>query len=941
MTARSEQPVGVGRMPALQTLLDDAELVLEGQARTALLLGEPGIGKSRLLADFASGASALGFQVLAATAGLRDKDFAFATLRSFADSIDAATREDPDLAALGEELSRGIHSSGPATETRYASHVVYSLVAELLEALTRNAPVLAILDDVQFADAETLAAVELAIRRLSPRPLMVVLAARLDAWNNDGELVAALDPLTTEMHGRTIELTRLSDHDLAELLHQELDAEPSEGLVSYVSRRSGGNPLFAIAVARVLEQSAGLSRRGESIYLIPVAESLQVGGRAAILRRFFADDRDGRRLAQVLALAGPVRLNLVPLLFEAAELAAAQGRAAFDRLVRSGVLEENAHGQFVFVHTLVAELLRDDLGPLERKQLHREILARLPAPANDAERARRARHLVASADRGDTNAVDEAIWMAISMSSSGPLAAAKWYERALALVEAEDRVRLSTARMGLLTALWKASRPQQALDVGEAALITEREPVRRRTLWSIMIGVAYTAGEYRKAVELGRRALSEFPGEVRLAAQVCASLATAGHASDLERLLPTLRSGLDKPGASLDELTLSHVGFVGQIIGDRSLLDLARVQLADILSTSESSGLRSARTISAAESLAYITAQIGDIDTATRALTYLADDRGGRALDMGGQRSTAEALCAVARGDVDQALEMIRAVSAALEHVGITANSTWLRVLEAKIHLERGAPELAYRSLDKQGSHLRRTRAGTVARIVRERAAAEIQDRRIDRELVTATLSTAREALWVAPTHLALVTLANDGLAAGEDIGSFADELDELARRTRYPGVVFSAQLLAVRRSGSIKSAAELFGQSVAHRHAVRILRSGWELRRLDPAHELLQRFSLAELECRMGFTRKSHTVDAPVARVRPGRVDALTPRDQELVDLVRAGLNNREIAERLHFSRKTIEAHLSRLYRRFGCTSRVSLIVELTRRGLLDDRSD
>lgn len=935
----TERPIAVGREGVLQTLLDDAELVLEGQARTVLILGEPGIGKSRILSDFAPRASGLGFQLLEAAANPRDRDIAFATLRSFAHGIETVTREDPGLAEYAEALSATTRSIGPAGEGRRSSSVVYSLVAELLERVTRERPVLVLLDDVQFADAETLAAVELTIRRLAPRPLMVVIAARIDAWNSDAGFAAALGPLTTEMRGRTIELGRLGEDHLVELLRQELSAEPSDGLVNYVSRRSGGNPLFAIAIVRVLEQSESLSRRGDAVYLIPVADSLQVSGRAAILQRFFAGDPDGRTLGQVLALAGPVRLNTVPLLFDAAGLPSDRGRVAFDRLVQSGVIEENEQGQFVFEHALVAELLRDDLGPLERKQLHREILGQLPKPTNDAERARRARHLVASADRGDTNAVDEAIWMAISMSSSGPLAAAKWYEQALLLTDPDDRIRMSTARMGLVTALWKGSRPRQALAVGEAALADEKESVRRRTLWSILIGVAYASGDYPRAIELGNRAMTEFPGEIRLESQVCASLATTGHTPELDRLLPSLRAGLARPGGSLDELTLSHVGFVGQITGDRALYDLAQSRLEAILSASESSGLRSDRTISAAESLAYITAQSGDTDTAVRALTYLKGDPEHGALDMGGQRSTAEAVCSVARGEVDQALEIIRSVSATLERVGITANSAWLRALEAEIHLERDAPELAYRCLAEQGVYLRRTRAGMVARVLRERAEAAIQERRLDRPLVVESLDMARDARWVATMRVALLALIDDSLAAGESSGEFATELDRLARACRYPNLEFSASLVAVRRDGDISSAAALVERSAAQRHAVRILKSGWELRRLAPTHDLLTRISLADLECRMGFVRVPHASGAPVAPT-PRGPDALTPRDQELVDLVRAGLNNREIAERLHFSRKTIEAHLSRLYRRFGCTSRVSLVVELTRRGLLDERS-
>ncbi|WP_134322775.1 ATP-binding protein [Cumulibacter soli] len=935
-----ERRAAVGRADVLQTLLDDAEIVLEGQARTVLVLGEPGSGKSRVLSDFAAQALGRGFAVLEATASIRDKDVAFATLRPFAAGVDAIAQSRPRLAGLADDLKKASFRNETSAARKQTGGVVLSLVAETLEAITSEAPLLVVLDDVQFADAETLAAVELAIRGLAQRPLMLVVATRIDAWNNDGALAAALGPLSEGMRGRTIELAPLSDEHLAELLRQELGAEPSAGLVKYVVRRSGGNPVFATAVARVLEQGQSLSRRGDSVYLIPVAESLQIGGRAAILQRFFADDPEGRALGQVLALTGAVRLTVVPLLFEVAGLPTERGQDAFDRLVQSDIIERNSDGRYVFAHELVAELLRDDLGPMEQIRLHREILDRLPAPTNDRERARHARLLVASAERGDTNAVDAAIWMAITMSTAGPLVAAKWYERALDLVASDDRVRMSTARMGLVTALWKGSRPQQALAVGQSALESELDPSHRRTLWSIMVGVAYASGDYPRAIKLGNEALEEFPGDVRIEAQLCASLATTGRTEDLNGLLPSLRDRLNTPGSAHDELALSHAGIAGTITGDRSLLDLAVCGLSEIVRQSDKSGLRSARTISAAESLAYLYAQIGDIDGAGRALAHLEADPRPRPLDLGGLRSTAEATCIVGRAEVDSALELMRWASVTFERVGIPANSVWLRALEAEIHLDRGAPELAFAAVDEQDLHLRPTRAGMVARILREQAEAAIEKRRIDRQLVTETLDAARKARWVATMRTALVTLVNDSLTAGEPVDPYGAELERLARDCGYPSTVFAASLAAVQRDDDVNLAADLFAKSLAEGHAMRILKSGWELQRLAPKHKLLGRVSLIELECRTGFVPPPRRTGASAAPVRRPDVDALTPRDQELVDLVRSGLNNREIAEQLHFSRKTIEAHLSRLYRRFGCTSRVSLVVELTRRGLLDERS-
>ena len=65
--------------------------------------------------------------------------------------------------------------------------------------------------------------------------------------------------------------------------------------------------------------------------------------------------------------------------------------------------------------------------------------------------------------------------------------------------------------------------------------------------------------------------------------------------------------------------------------------------------------------------------------------------------------------------------------------------------------------------------------------------------------------------------------------------------------------------------------------------------------------------------------------------------IDELTEIEGQLINMVRDGLNNREIAAVLHYSRKTVEAYLSRLYRKFGCRSRVGLVVALEREGQID----
>jgi transcriptional regulator with XRE-family HTH domain len=319
--------------------------------------GDPGIGKSRMLAEAASLGAVLGLAVLLGAAAPSGDDFApFAQL--LADEVRRATSAMLAgcgalrllLPELGDRLPALPGAPGFAVEDDPAGRrrLLFDAADRALRAVTRGRRRLLVLDDLQWAGPEA-AALLLHLVRRSPGEIRVVAAVRSGETNQ--ALLRCLAELGRQgqLHGRRLE--PLDANDSARVVEAAVAGAPlAEARRGAVLRRSGGLPLYLVELARA---EAGGTGAGE----IPWHLRIAVGQQLASLPDPVV------RLLRVLALGGGTSLGpLGPAELEGLDLAC-----------RRGLLVESRQG-LRFRYPLVREVLATSLGPT-RRRLWRESLA--------------------------------------------------------------------------------------------------------------------------------------------------------------------------------------------------------------------------------------------------------------------------------------------------------------------------------------------------------------------------------------------------------------------------------------------------------------------------------------------------------------------------------------------------------------------------------------
>src|SRR3954454_3622936 len=261
----------VGRAAELGTLDGAVEaLKREGPAAT-LLVGDPGIGKTRLLAELAAHADARGHIVLTGSASELEADLPFWV---FVDALDefVAGLEPRRLSSLAGEVRAELElvfpsmprqqaPVGPALQDeRYRTH---RAVRALLECIAASAPLVLVLDDVHWADPASIDLLAALLRTPPPAPVLLALAARPRQLPE--RLAGALERARRAGGLAGVELGAVRRDEAGELLGDAVDGRLADSLYGL----SGGNPFYLEQLAR----SAG--RTGEPV---PPASSGSKGG---------------------------------------------------------------------------------------------------------------------------------------------------------------------------------------------------------------------------------------------------------------------------------------------------------------------------------------------------------------------------------------------------------------------------------------------------------------------------------------------------------------------------------------------------------------------------------------------------------------------------------------------------------------------------------------
>ena len=881
------------------------------RSRGLLLVGEPGIGKTTLWHAVVEDATGRGCDVLQARPSEAEAELAFAGLTDLLTRVDGAelaSLPDAQRTAVEHALRRteGGSSVDPAT--------VALGVLGVLRGLAAGASVLVAVDDLQWMDAPSLRALTFAFRRLEDAPIGLVATVRA---GYDLELVRL-----AERDGNAVEridLDGLEKAHLAHLVFERTGRALTPPQLDRLARLSAGNPYYALELAA----------NGDPELTVP--ESL-----AAVLRT---------RLSGLTAVARATGLGAATLgRFEPG----ADGQG-LDELRSAGIVVVRG-GSVSFAHPLLASALLDMHTRDERRAVH---LALADAVDDPDERALHLGH--------GTETASEAVAMELETAAGrvdargAPETAAVLAERAAALTPQSDAT--ATTRR-----LLKAADLYQAAGEGRDHVLPLLEhlaealpsgPDRARVFIRLgWLGAQMDTIPMSESFAYQERALDEardtpdvtsaahaslarlrgIGGDYRAALRHAELALDAGSPPDENVMFPSPSGELGIArffaGEGLDE-ELFEAGIEREATAGRAAepyqsprlqlglaclytgqLERARTILQDLLERSIELG-RVRSTAGCALHLTELEVRAGNLTQATaHAQEFLLLDR-----QLRGDQSAEwypSGLVAMHVGRVEDARRILRA--------GIAEPPVWMaHHLEALGHLE-----LAVGDLDAARDALE-----PVIPMLRDTGLGE----------------------WsVHPTHPDVIeTLV--GLGELDRAAELQAELEAYGRRLDRPwGIATAARSEALLASARGEVEAAL---AAAERALVEHERLDWPLERarsLLVTGDILRRLgrrrdAAARLaEARATFETLGNLpwlarVEAEEGRLggRRRSTDTLTATEERVAELAAQGLRNAEIAARLHVTKKTVEATLSRVYRKLGVRSRT----ELARREVPTEPSD
>jgi DNA-binding CsgD family transcriptional regulator/tetratricopeptide (TPR) repeat protein len=921
------------------------------------VVGPAGVGKSRVLRELAAVAEARGQLVLQARAAEFEGELPFGIVRSALDdwmgSLDPerrATLAGEDAAELAPILpSLLAPDHGPAPGPAQERHHAYRAIRELLTAISGAEPVLLVLDDVHWADP---ASVELLAHLLTRPPRGdVSLAMGFRPAQAPPLLEQALAAAVREHEALRLELRPLGADASATLLG---GAVPP-AIATALHRESGGTPYFLLALARAYVHEGRQ----------PLAPAGGVAGVPAVVRAALAGELAALAPDELLLLQGAAVAGDPSDVRVAARAAAVEDAAVpdlVDALLASELLTATPiAGRLAFRHPTVRATVLAGAGGGWLSAAHGRVATHLAA--RGADLAARAPHVERSALPGDEHAVALLRDAGNASLQQAPALAARWFAAAADLVP--DTPDATPARIALRLAEASAATGAGQLDRGHAALgaVLELLPVDapdRVPVVAGSAGIEHLLGRHRDArarLAAARAAADpESVGAVLLEVELAAC---AGYETRPAEMLDCARAGL----ARADHLGLRALGAVaaGQVAlahyflgqpADGALAVAAR-RFADLTDAELSTRLDLGLWLGWTE--AVLERHDGALATTDRVLRVSRDAGHGATLLV---TQTAATWSLLRLGRLDRAEATIGAaietgrlapnlfLSVSVGQLGllrlaqgrlteaVQAGEESVRLAggadpglvpgmsgfyAAAPLLEAGRPADATRVLLAMSGGdpaLRTSRSGLVpAYEVLTRAALATGDLEAASDWAARAQGAARDAALPAEDAHAQRALAELALARG-DAGGAADRALAAAARSAGAGLPIDAgrcETLAGRAlaAGGHRDDAIAVLERAADRLAA-VGADGWaagpqsELRRLG----------------RRGRRRREAAADSGP--------EGLTEREAQVAELVRSGQTNRQIAEHLYVSEKTIERILSSTFGKLGVRNRTALAARL-----------
>lgn len=945
------------REAELEQIGDALRIAAGGSGRTVVIEGAAGIGKSSLLGEAAELAAAERMTVLRARGGVIEREFALGVaIQLLAPSIEPLTERERErvfagAAGLARPLFEEVPDRAAADDRLFARfHGLHWLCARLAE----EQPLALLVDDAHWADEHSLRFLAYLDARIDEIPACAILALRT------GEAAAAPEALTKLLEHEpptSVQPPALSPAAIAKLVRGSLGENTEDEVCVECARMTGGNPLLARQLISALEERSGQDVGVDAGTIAAMGPPSVARFVAARLRR---RSRTVGAVAQTLAILG-----------DDASLADTAAVAGVDRKAAADAVDALIEAELLypglpprFIHPIVQQALHDSIPPAERVQLH---LAAARELARDPARCERvAAHLLAAAPAGPVGeqwALDALTVSARRASTRGsPDQAVRFLRRAL---EEDTPTTLRRSILLDLGAAESAARMPEAAGRMEQAGRLSSSPTERAQAALGLSMARFLAAELPEAVaacEDVLEAADDLDRELRLGLefQAAATRLVGGlpSAETFGRLL-ALEQEVSRGETAAERSLLAMIAVVFAATTARTageVAALAEVAWGDgqllVEVRSEHPALAAPATAIALTAATIAIAFAGRLTRAIEVWTAGVEEGQARGSMLLYSNSLGLRACGrVWSGDVGAA--EVDAV-AALALLPADDPIVLPAVLSAltDVHIERGRLEQAAALLRDTWPAGDLPLSLSICQALASRGRLAL--RMGDPSAALADLEEAgRRSLAIAYVNpMALMWRSYAGLASArlgehDRARELIEEELEIARRFGAPepiGEALRVRALTAPRAEMVELVREavdvLAGSELRVAHARALIDLGAALRRdghrRDARGPLREGLDLAN-RCGSVVETDRAMDELRATGARPRRpavsgVESLSAQERRVAAMAIEGLSNREIAEALFLTRRTVEMHLTGAYRKLGVSGRGDLPAALAR---------
>ena len=915
------------RREELETIESALAEARDGRGSFVVVEGPAGIGKTALLAAARTAAVNDGMRVLRSRGTELELDFAFGVVRQLFEPAlaDLSALERADLLQAGSGPADGLRGllgaptveGEPRSETDLSFamlHALYWLAANLSAAQ----PLCVVVDDAHWADAPSLRYLAFLLTRLEELNVALVVATRPREAGINAELLATV---TTDPSAEVIRLPPLTRAALAQLVESRLESVPDPLFVRACMRATRGLPFFMHELVKALAEG----------HIAPTAEAARhverIGGRSvgrSIQLRLRRLPEHAGRLAQALAVLEQSGLH------EASQLAAlddAEAAAAAELLVAAGIFE--AGRPLAFIHPIVRTGIYSDLTSSERARDHGRAARILAEQPGTEERV--AKHLLASEPAADPWVVDRLRRAARAAICHGaPESASVFLRRVLEEPPLQAERSLLLLELGVAEASAGLDGWPEHL---QGAVDFAPSPEAAARAARVLARALNRAQRYRAAVEVLDRATAALDGHnPALALELEAGAVIAG-LND-----PATAPSMGPRRAALRERAAREPDAPAELLGVASFISKETTQPGWDGQPSFSSSTFARATLALLWGERY--AQVRPLLDASISEARVNGDGGLLAVCL-----ASRGWLALRRGDLSAAEGDAHTALAATELPAPPMYRALNGGVLVKALVDQGRLDDADRALTALGSEadsgfvaaaiLRLARGGL--RVGQGRVAEGLGDFLAVGETLTQAMITSPAFLpWrseAALAHLALGDHESAERLSGEEL-----ELALAFGPPRAIGVASrAAGLVAGGNRGQelLREAIDAFERGDAKLERARALVDlGAMVRRRNrrtEARELLR--EALDAAHRVGAMRLAEQAETELRATgaRPRRVvltgvDSLTASERRIAEIASEGRTNREIAQALFVTTRTVEGHLTSIFRKLQLDSRSEL---------------